>query len=109
MQLTKLVLNFFVLIQVSVFFLKLLYHLITNNVVVFVPYLIFFFIMHLYIFACADLTLFLSLSFSRQAYENCAVLEARICYNVAKLMYLMSERYQHFNYHSVCVFTVVSL
>lgn len=39
----------------------------------------------------------------RQAYENCAVLEARICYNVAKLMYLMSERYQHFNYHCACV------
>ncbi|XP_061545344.1 CSC1-like protein 2 isoform X1 [Phycodurus eques] len=27
-----------------------------------------------------------------QAYENCAVLEARICYNVARLMYLNSER-----------------
>ncbi|CAL8300027.1 unnamed protein product [Merluccius merluccius] len=27
-----------------------------------------------------------------QAYENCVVLEARICYNVAKLMYLNSER-----------------
>lgn len=40
-------------------------------------------------------------SFPRQAYENCTVLEARICYNVAKLMYLMSERYQQFNYHSV--------
>uniref|UniRef100_A0A8C3A1E6 Transmembrane protein 63B n=1 Tax=Cyclopterus lumpus TaxID=8103 RepID=A0A8C3A1E6_CYCLU len=26
------------------------------------------------------------------AYENCAVLEARICYNVARLMYLNSER-----------------
>eukprot|EP00064_Thunnus_orientalis_P015578 superscaffoldBa00002913_g15632 len=28
----------------------------------------------------------------RQAYENCVVLEARICYNVARLMYLNSER-----------------
>lgn len=27
-----------------------------------------------------------------QAYENCTVLEARICYDVAKLMYLNSER-----------------
>ncbi|XP_068184019.1 CSC1-like protein 2 isoform X2 [Antennarius striatus] len=27
-----------------------------------------------------------------QAYENCNVLEARICYNVARLMYLNSER-----------------
>ncbi|XP_063047254.1 CSC1-like protein 2 isoform X2 [Engraulis encrasicolus] len=27
-----------------------------------------------------------------QAYENCVVLEARICYDVAKLMYLDSER-----------------
>uniref|UniRef100_A0A673ASA2 CSC1-like protein 2 n=1 Tax=Sphaeramia orbicularis TaxID=375764 RepID=A0A673ASA2_9TELE len=27
-----------------------------------------------------------------QAYENCVVLEARICYNVARLMYLNSER-----------------
>uniref|UniRef100_A0A8C6SBN9 Transmembrane protein 63Ba n=1 Tax=Neogobius melanostomus TaxID=47308 RepID=A0A8C6SBN9_9GOBI len=27
-----------------------------------------------------------------QAYENCIVLEARICYNVAKLMYLNTER-----------------
>uniref|UniRef100_A0A8C5I2W7 CSC1-like protein 2 n=1 Tax=Gouania willdenowi TaxID=441366 RepID=A0A8C5I2W7_GOUWI len=27
-----------------------------------------------------------------QAYDNCVVLEARICYNVAKLMYLNSER-----------------
>ncbi|XP_061766523.1 CSC1-like protein 2 isoform X3 [Nerophis ophidion] len=27
-----------------------------------------------------------------QAYENCTVLEARICYNVARLMYLNSER-----------------
>lgn len=35
-----------------------------------------------------------SLPFNRQAYENCAVLEARICYNVARLMYLNSERYQ---------------
>lgn len=31
--------------------------------------------------------------FSRQAYENCVVLEARICYNVAKLMALNAERY----------------
>uniref|UniRef100_A0A673AUT2 CSC1-like protein 2 n=1 Tax=Sphaeramia orbicularis TaxID=375764 RepID=A0A673AUT2_9TELE len=30
--------------------------------------------------------------FYRQAYENCVVLEARICYNVARLMYLNSER-----------------
>uniref|UniRef100_A0A8D3E2C5 Transmembrane protein 63B n=1 Tax=Scophthalmus maximus TaxID=52904 RepID=A0A8D3E2C5_SCOMX len=29
---------------------------------------------------------------SRQAYENCTVLEARICYNVAKLMSLNAER-----------------
>lgn len=28
----------------------------------------------------------------RKAYENCIVLEARICYNVAKLMALNSER-----------------
>ena len=28
----------------------------------------------------------------RQAYETCVVLEARICYNVARLMYLNSER-----------------
>ncbi|KAG7262115.1 hypothetical protein CRUP_019503 [Coryphaenoides rupestris] len=28
-----------------------------------------------------------------QAYENCTVLEARICYNVAKLMSLNAERY----------------
>uniref|UniRef100_A0A665VQM3 Transmembrane protein 63Ba n=1 Tax=Echeneis naucrates TaxID=173247 RepID=A0A665VQM3_ECHNA len=28
----------------------------------------------------------------RHAYENCSVLEARICYNVARLMYLNSER-----------------
>lgn len=28
----------------------------------------------------------------RQAYENCVVLEARICYNVAKLMALSAER-----------------
>uniref|UniRef100_A0A8C2ZZR8 Transmembrane protein 63B n=1 Tax=Cyclopterus lumpus TaxID=8103 RepID=A0A8C2ZZR8_CYCLU len=28
----------------------------------------------------------------KHAYENCAVLEARICYNVARLMYLNSER-----------------
>ncbi|XP_037548483.1 CSC1-like protein 2 [Nematolebias whitei] len=27
-----------------------------------------------------------------QAYENCSVLEARLCYDVAKLMYLNSER-----------------
>ncbi|XP_033835789.1 CSC1-like protein 2 isoform X2 [Periophthalmus magnuspinnatus] len=27
-----------------------------------------------------------------QAYENCVVLEARICYNVARLMYLNTER-----------------
>uniref|UniRef100_A0A8C3A0R3 Transmembrane protein 63B n=1 Tax=Cyclopterus lumpus TaxID=8103 RepID=A0A8C3A0R3_CYCLU len=33
------------------------------------------------------------LFFHRHAYENCAVLEARICYNVARLMYLNSERY----------------
>uniref|UniRef100_A0A8C2ZYD4 Transmembrane protein 63B n=1 Tax=Cyclopterus lumpus TaxID=8103 RepID=A0A8C2ZYD4_CYCLU len=32
------------------------------------------------------------LFFHRHAYENCAVLEARICYNVARLMYLNSER-----------------
>uniref|UniRef100_A0A671VII4 Transmembrane protein 63B n=1 Tax=Sparus aurata TaxID=8175 RepID=A0A671VII4_SPAAU len=30
--------------------------------------------------------------FFRQAYENCTVLEARICYNVAKLMSLNAER-----------------
>lgn len=30
--------------------------------------------------------------FDRNAYENCVVLEARICYDVAKLMYLNSER-----------------
>lgn len=30
--------------------------------------------------------------FLRQAYENCVVLEARICYNVAKLMALNAER-----------------
>lgn len=30
----------------------------------------------------------------RQAYENCVVLESRVCYNVARLMYLNSERYQ---------------
>lgn len=29
----------------------------------------------------------------RQAYENCTVLEARICYNVAKLMALNAERW----------------
>uniref|UniRef100_A0AAZ3P0W8 Transmembrane protein 63B n=1 Tax=Oncorhynchus tshawytscha TaxID=74940 RepID=A0AAZ3P0W8_ONCTS len=34
----------------------------------------------------------LSLSPYRQAYENCCVLEARICYDVAKLMSLNSER-----------------
>uniref|UniRef100_A0A8C6KJY3 Transmembrane protein 63B n=1 Tax=Nothobranchius furzeri TaxID=105023 RepID=A0A8C6KJY3_NOTFU len=28
----------------------------------------------------------------KKAYENCTVLEARMCYNVAKLMYLNSER-----------------
>lgn len=28
----------------------------------------------------------------RQAYDNCVVLEARICYNVAKLMALSAER-----------------
>uniref|UniRef100_A0A665VM73 Transmembrane protein 63Ba n=1 Tax=Echeneis naucrates TaxID=173247 RepID=A0A665VM73_ECHNA len=28
----------------------------------------------------------------KHAYENCSVLEARICYNVARLMYLNSER-----------------
>ncbi|CAF87435.1 unnamed protein product, partial [Tetraodon nigroviridis] len=30
----------------------------------------------------------------QQAYQNCVVLEARICYNVAKLMALNAERYQ---------------
>lgn len=35
------------------------------------------------------MTLFLS---HRQAYGNCVVLEARICYNVAKLMSLNAER-----------------
>lgn len=68
------------------------------------------------------LTVFLFLlSFPRQAYENCSVLEARICYNVAKLMSLMSERYQRFNFLRVlvcvcvcarmvvCVSSVVSL
>lgn len=30
--------------------------------------------------------------FDRNAYENCVVLEARICYDVAKLMNLNSER-----------------
>lgn len=30
----------------------------------------------------------------RQAYENCVVLESRVCYNVARLMYLNSERCQ---------------
>lgn len=66
--------------------------------------------MHLYIIVCADFDCFsLFFFFLRQAYENCAVLEARICYNVAKLMYLMSERYQHFNYQPVCVSTVASL
>lgn len=50
------------------------------------------------------LTVFLFLlSFPRQAYENCSVLEARICYNVAKLMSLMSERYQRFNFLRVLV------
>uniref|UniRef100_A0AAQ4RR42 Transmembrane protein 63B n=1 Tax=Gasterosteus aculeatus aculeatus TaxID=481459 RepID=A0AAQ4RR42_GASAC len=34
-----------------------------------------------------------SLITSLLAYENCVVLEARICYNVARLMYLNSERY----------------
>jgi len=38
----------------------------------------------------------------RLAYDNCVVLEARICYNVAKLMYLNSER-------CVCVRVRVSL
>lgn len=33
-----------------------------------------------------------ALSPCRQAYENCVVLEARICYNVAKLMALNAER-----------------
>uniref|UniRef100_A0A8C9YS55 Transmembrane protein 63B n=1 Tax=Sander lucioperca TaxID=283035 RepID=A0A8C9YS55_SANLU len=32
------------------------------------------------------------LFFFRQAYENCTVLEARICYNVARLMSLNAER-----------------
>lgn len=41
-----------------------------------------------------DFTLFFNLSFSlRHAYENCTVLEARMCYDVARLMYLNSERY----------------
>lgn len=35
---------------------------------------------------------FFSIIFFRQAYENCIVLEARICYNVAKLMALNAER-----------------
>uniref|UniRef100_A0A4W4H3C5 Transmembrane protein 63Ba n=1 Tax=Electrophorus electricus TaxID=8005 RepID=A0A4W4H3C5_ELEEL len=30
--------------------------------------------------------------YSEEAYENCVVLEARICYDVARLMYLDSER-----------------
>lgn len=30
--------------------------------------------------------------FHRHAYENCVVLEARICYNVARLMALNSDR-----------------
>lgn len=30
----------------------------------------------------------------REAYENCVVLESRVCYNVTRLMYLNSERYQ---------------
>uniref|UniRef100_A0A672I941 Transmembrane protein 63B n=1 Tax=Salarias fasciatus TaxID=181472 RepID=A0A672I941_SALFA len=34
-----------------------------------------------------------------QAYENCTVLEARICYNVAKLMSLNAERYAHNTIH----------
>lgn len=55
------------------------------------------------------LTVFLFLlSFPRQAYENCSVLEARICYNVAKLMSLMSERYQRFNFLRVLVCVCVS-
>lgn len=30
----------------------------------------------------------------REAYPNCTVLEARPCYNVARLMFLDAERYQ---------------
>lgn len=39
-----------------------------------------------------SLIFFVLHKFSRQAYENCIVLEARICYNVAKLMALNAER-----------------
>uniref|UniRef100_A0AAQ6AGB7 Transmembrane protein 63B n=1 Tax=Amphiprion ocellaris TaxID=80972 RepID=A0AAQ6AGB7_AMPOC len=39
---------------------------------------------------------FTCVSSSRQAYENCTVLEARICYNVAKLMALNTERSKKF-------------
>uniref|UniRef100_A0A672I466 Transmembrane protein 63B n=1 Tax=Salarias fasciatus TaxID=181472 RepID=A0A672I466_SALFA len=38
-----------------------------------------------------------------QAYENCTVLEARICYNVAKLMSLNAERYAHNTIHKYCI------
>uniref|UniRef100_A0A8C6KEG1 Transmembrane protein 63B n=1 Tax=Nothobranchius furzeri TaxID=105023 RepID=A0A8C6KEG1_NOTFU len=36
------------------------------------------------------------LALCRQAYDNCTVLEARICYNVAKLMALNTERSKKF-------------
>uniref|UniRef100_A0AAQ5XSK1 Transmembrane protein 63B n=1 Tax=Amphiprion ocellaris TaxID=80972 RepID=A0AAQ5XSK1_AMPOC len=39
---------------------------------------------------------FTCVSSSRQAYENCTVLEARICYNVAKLMALNAESKKFF-------------
>lgn len=43
----------------------------------------------------------------RQAYENCVVLESRVCYNVARLMYLNSERCQ-LCWLGVCAFWIVA-
>lgn len=46
-------------------------------------------------FDCLIVTIFVRpmfFWFYRQAYDNCVVLEARICYNVAKLMSLNAER-----------------
>lgn len=51
--------------------------------------------MYMYVDRCAGFLIFLLCFlpyFDRNAYENCVVLEARICYDVAKLMYLNSER-----------------
>lgn len=42
-------------------------------------------------------------TFGRNAYENCVVLEARICYDVAKLMYLNSERWGCSVFWCICV------